>query len=61
MDPRLETCRRWLRYHTRRIAADIFTTTPAPKERLVRREQRIDRALWAAERPSYIDEHPAAS
>lgn len=59
MDPRLETCRRWMRHHAHRAFAEIFTPAPAPRERLLRRDRLIDSALWAAETPEYIEEHPA--
>ena len=50
MDPRLETCRRWMMYQLRRLGTDVYSPPPAPKERLLRREHRIDSALWTAER-----------
>ncbi len=47
MDPRIETCRRWMKHHARRAIASIFTDTYAPKERLLRRDRLIDTALAA--------------
>lgn len=60
MDPRLETCRRWMMYQARRVFADVFTPPPAPRERLLRRDRLIDSALWTAERPHSIEDRPAA-
>ena len=60
MDPRLETCRRWMRHQARRVFAEIFTPAPSPRERLLRRERLIDSALGAAETPAYIEERPVA-
>ena len=57
MDPRVETCRRWMLYQARRVWTDVFSPPPAPKERLLRREHRIDSALGTAQRS---DERSAA-
>ncbi|MBD0320631.1 MAG: hypothetical protein ICV87_09880 [Gemmatimonadetes bacterium] len=45
MDPRIETCRRWMKYQARRVVASIFNDSYAPKERLLRRDRLIDTAL----------------
>ena len=57
MDPRLETCRRWMKYHARRAFTSIFTDTYAPKERLLRRERLMDTAL-TTKRPLTAEDRP---
>jgi hypothetical protein len=59
MDPRIETCRRWMTYHARRAMASIFTDSYAPKERLLRRDRLIDTAL-AAKVPLLAEERAGA-
>lgn len=56
MDPRLETCRRWLAYHVRRAASGVFTPDPAPRERLLRREHLLDVALSGSRAPRIAEE-----
>ncbi len=60
MDPRLETCRRWLAYQARRAVADVFTAVPAPRERLLRRERLLHSALADAQSPRIAEEIRAA-
>jgi len=56
MDPRIETCRRWLSYHMRRAASGMFTPDPAPRERLLRRERLIEGALTGSRTPRIAQE-----
>jgi hypothetical protein len=56
MDPRIETCRRWLAYHARRAVSGIFKPDPAPRERLMRRERLLEVALAEASTPHLAHE-----